>query len=105
MPLQTSKQRHVDAIYFPGSTQNHRQHNDDQNDCQNQKQAACLPSRLLLIPIGAPELKICVPCIRSCVLYVLRYRVDPNALLMHDVCDVAEQLVEFTNTLLNVSDL
>lgn len=58
-----------------------------------------------MIPIGAPQLHIGLPCIPRHVLHVPTDRIQLRALLVHNMRHVAEQLVQLADTGLDIPDL
>lgn len=89
----------------PSLSKNDSKNDDSQNDSKNHKQAACPVACILLVPTGATQLGVRASCILGYVLDVLADDVKLATLLMNDMCDVTEQLVQFTNALLDVADL
>jgi hypothetical protein len=78
---------------------------DDENNGQDeQKNASLAPGALLVV---ARLLEVDVGATRGVVgnLYVLVNHVELGALLVNHVGDIAEQLVELADRLLNVADL
>lgn len=85
--------------------QEYSQQDNRQDHRQNEQQHASRAPRILLIPRRTPQLHIGTPRIRPRIIYIRRNRIELVALLAHDMCHVAEELVQLAHALLDIADL
>jgi hypothetical protein len=86
------------------SPQHHRQHNHHQHHRHNQQQTTRLIPRILLIATRLRQLDIRTPRVITHILDINVDGVDGIALLTHDSGDIAEELVQLADALLDVAD-
>ena len=94
----------LDAVAFlpPLSWQYNGQYDDGEYNGEYNQQTASLSSRALLIPIRTPQFQIRMPRIRSHVLHIACDRIQLSTLLMYNMRYISEQLIQLSNTLLNI---
>lgn len=88
-----------------GLSEDDSKDDNGQNNAKNEKQTARLAARILLVSAGTAQLGICPASVLVDVLDVFADDIKLAALLMDDMCDIAEQLVQLANALFNVPDL
>lgn len=86
------------------SAQHSGQNNNREHDGEYEKQAAGLVSGVPLVTAGGAQVLVSTSGVVSCADHVVRDYVEGLALLVHHVCDVAEEFVQLADRLLDVAN-
>jgi len=83
----------------------HSQDNNDQNDRHDEQENACLAPRIFLVVARLLQVDMCTARGVMRDLDIFFDDVKLRSLLVHHVSDVAEELVELADGLLNIANL
>ena len=88
-----------------GLTDGNGQNDNDQDHGQNQQQTTRLPPRTLLMPLRRPQFRTRSVRVIPRVLHIHTDDIQLFPLLVHHVADIAEELVQLADALLDIPDL